>query len=148
MFLFKPALFRDGVLYELPRPITSLRVQDAWDYARFKVPLAPGDATVGHSLNGVDISLEGRLASQSGDLKLDEAAMFSALEQLRSRLNVAPTADPYQLFLYHDPATAIYRSFRDCCTVRFEYDLSDPHLFNYSALIHAADPAIYTGPPV
>jgi hypothetical protein len=31
--------------------------------------------------------------------------------------------------------------------VRFEYDLSDPHLFTYAAVIHATDPEIYTSPP-
>ncbi len=147
MFLFKPALWRGGELYELPRPITSLRVQDAWDYARFKVPLAAGDVTAGHSRNGVDIAIEGRLAAQAGDLKLDEAAMFTALEQLRTRLHVSAAGAFFELFLYHDPATSTYRSFRQCCTTRFEYDLSDARLFTYSAVIHAADPTIHTGPP-
>lgn len=147
MFLFKPALQRPGALYELPRPITSLRIQDAWDFMRFKVPFAQGDSATGFSRNGVDISLEGRLAAQSGDLMLDEAAMFTALEELRMQLHVSPTAAPYSFFLYHDPATQTYRSFRRCHTVRFEYDLSDPHLFTYSALIHAADPTIYISPP-
>ena len=147
MFVFKPAIYRDATLFNFPRPITSVRIQDSWDYAKFKVPLLDGDATTGHSHNGVDISLEGRLAAHDGQLKLDEAAMFNCLEQLRSQLAVTAPQDPYQLFLYHDPATATYRSFQDCSTVRFEYDLSDPHLFTYAAVIHAGDPTIYSTPP-
>ncbi|MCA9053863.1 MAG: hypothetical protein KDA75_08500 [Planctomycetaceae bacterium] len=145
MFVFKPALYRAGQLFEFPRPVTSVRIHDSWDYARFKVPLLDGDVTAGHSHNGVDIALEGRLASQAGQLKLDEAAMFSAVEQLRSRLTRSTADPPFQFFLYHDPATSTYRSFQQCHTVRFEYDLSDPHMFTYSVVIHAADPTIHTG---
>ena len=147
MFVFKPAIYRDGQLFELPRPISSIRIHDSWDYAKFKVPLLDGDGTAGHSHNGVDIAIEGRLASQAGQLKLDEAAMFSVVEDLRSRLTRSADDPPFQLFLYHDPATSTYRAFRQCSTVRFEYDLSDPHLFNYAVVIHAADPVIYTGSP-
>lgn len=147
MFHFKPALWRDGALYELPRPVTSARVQDAWDFARFKVPLLDGDASAGGSYSGVDIALEGRLGSQGGTLQLDEAAMFAVLEQLRIRLHVPSDGEGYTLFLYHDPATSTYRSFRRCTTVRFEYDLSDPHLFSYALVVHAADPRIHAAPP-
>jgi hypothetical protein len=147
MFSFKPALWRNDTLYELPRPITSLRIQDAWDFARFKVPLRDGDTLAGHSRGGVDVSLEGQLASHSGDLKLTEADMFSALEALRAALHVEHAADLYQLFLYHDAGTSTYRSFKSCTTVRFDYDLGDKRLFTYSALIHAADPVIYTSAP-
>jgi hypothetical protein len=148
MFHFKPSLWRDGQLFELPRPVTSVRVQDSWDFARFKVPLGDGDAAVGHSRNGVDIAIEGRCGSQGGQLKLAEDDMFAAIELLRSKLHVPAGSSGYELFLYHDPATSTYRSFRSCSTVRFEYDLSDPHLFSYVVVIHAADPVIRSAPPV
>lgn len=147
MFVFKPALWRDSTLFELPRPVTSVRVLDAWDFTRFKVPLLDGDVAAGHSRNGVDVSIEGRLGSHAGALQPDEAAMFSILSNLRSRLHTPPDSNGYTLFLYHDPATSTYRSFRRCTTVRFEYDLSDPHLFSYALVVHAADPAIHLGPP-
>jgi hypothetical protein len=147
MFQFKPAIWRDGVLYELPRPLTSVRLQDSWDYARFKVPLDDGDWTAGHSRNGVDIALEGRVGSHAGILTLSEEEMFAALETLRTHLDASPEAGTFELFLYHDPATGTYRSFRDCCTVRFEYELTDPRLFTYSTVIHAADPTIHTSAP-
>lgn len=147
MFLFKPAIWRDSELFELPRPIIVLRIQDSWDFARFKVPLLDGDTLTGHSRGGVDVSLEGQVAAQAGDLKLTEAAMFAALESLRAALDVSGTDDLYQLFLYHDAGSATYRSLKSCSTVRFEYDLSDKRLFTYSAVIHAADPQIYTTAP-
>lgn len=147
MFLFKPALWRHGLLYELPRPITSLRIQDSWDYARFKVPLRDGDVSAGPSRNGVDIAIEGQIGSQGGALKLDEAAMFLALETLRGQLHVDDPDDRYEFFLYHDPASGTFRSFRQCLTTRFEYDLTDPRLFTYSLVVHAADAAIYATVP-
>lgn len=147
MFHFRPALWRDGTLYELPRPITSLRVQDAWDFARFKVPLQDGDWAVGHSSHGVDVAIEGRVGSHSGQLRLSEAEMFETLEQLRTELQSTSAGSTYELFLYHDVASGIYRSLRRCHTVRFEFDLTDPHLFTYSAVIHAGDAQIYTEPP-
>ena len=147
MFHFQPALWRDGALYELPRPITSLRVQDAWDYARFKVPLQDGDWAAGHSSSGVDIALEGRVGSHSGALQLAEAEMFQTLEQLRTQLQPPSPGATYEFFLYHDPLTGTFRSLRRCHTVRFEFDLTDPHLFTYSAVIHAGDSRIYTAPP-
>lgn len=147
MFLFKPALWRNGLLYELPRPITSLRIQDSWDYAKFKVPLRDGDFAAGPSRNGVDIALEGQIGSQGGALTLDEAAMFLTLEMLRERLHVDDPADSYEFFLYHDPASGTYRSFRHCLTTRFEYDLTDPRLFTYSLVVHAADAALYSAAP-
>jgi hypothetical protein len=53
----------------------------------------------------------------------------------------------YRLFLYFDPETSTYRSFRECVTVRFEYDLSKPRLFTYSLVVHASRPSLeQTGP--
>ncbi len=148
MFTFRPAIFRNGQLTELPRPVTSLRIQDSWDFARFKVPLKDGSFTAGHSRNGVDISLEGQIGSVAGAVKLSEEAMFGALESLRSALDANGATDRYRFFVYHDVSSGTYRSFGDCCTVRFEYDLSHPSLFTYSVLIHASDAALSTAPPV
>lgn len=147
MFQFKPAIWRQSALYELPRPVVSLRIQDTWDFARFKVPLLDGDALAGHSRGGVDISLEGEFAMRDGTVTLSEAEMFAAMEGLRSALHVAAAAETYQFFLYHDAATATYRSFKACSTVRFEYDLSHKTLFTYAAVIHAADPVLHTTAP-
>ncbi|REJ71581.1 MAG: hypothetical protein DWQ29_23300 [Planctomycetota bacterium] len=147
MLTFKPCIWRDGALTELPRPVDVVRVQDSWDFAQFKVPLASGDAIEGRSLNGVDISLEGRVGRQAGVLTADEGDMLAALEALRAALGVSAPEDEYELFLYHDSTSGTYRSFRECTTVRFEYDLSAPQLFSYSAVIHASDPAIYTDAP-
>lgn len=147
MFVFKPAIWKGSTLYELPRPIVALRIQDSWDFEEFKVPLAGGDFQEGRSLNGVDISIEGQSGTQAGQLKSDEEQMFAELEALRAALDPSSPEETYELFLYHDPSTATYRSFRGCSSVRFEYDLSSPHLFTYSALVHAADPTIYSVAP-
>ncbi|MFV0445869.1 MAG: hypothetical protein ACK5Q5_20010 [Planctomycetaceae bacterium] len=147
MLNFKPALWRSGELFELPRPVTSVRVQDSWDFAKFKVPLAAGDATTGHSRNGVDIAIEGRCGTHAGELTIDETGMFGALELLRSRLHVPSGEIGFELFLYHDPTASHYRSFRRCSTVRFDYDLSDAHLYSYSLVIHASDATLYSSPP-
>ncbi|QDU41031.1 hypothetical protein Mal4_53960 [Maioricimonas rarisocia] len=148
MFHFKPAIWRDDTLYELPRPIRSLRIQDEWDFQRFKVPLVDGDLTVGSSRDGVDIIVSGQIGSQSGELRLTEADMFSELEALRTALDRSAGDAPYHFFLYHDPGAETYRSFRECTTVRFEYDLSKQALFAYSAVIHAGDPTIYSDAPL
>lgn len=147
MFKFKPAVWKAGTLYELPRPVTVVRIQDSWDFARFKVPLAAGDAIAGRSANGVDIAIEGEIGKQAEVLKTDEASMFAAAQALRTALSPTDPDQVYRFFLYYDAGSATYRSFRNCTTVRFECDLSAPQLFSYSALIHASDPTIYTTAP-
>ena len=146
-FVFKPAVYDGSSLYELPRPIVSLRLQDAWDFEQFKVPLRDGDTAVGHSRDGVDIAIDGQIGTQQGELKASEEEMFQEIETLRSRIDVDSSADKYELFLYHDAASDVYRKFKSCSTVRFDVDLSDKHLFTYSAVIHADDPVIYTTAP-
>lgn len=147
MFRFKPAVWKNATLHELPRPVTVVRVLDSWDFARFKIPLAAGDTLAGRSSNGVDISIEGEVGTQGGSLKGDEASMFAAVEALRAALGPDAPDEEYELFVYHDMASSTYRSFHRCSTVRFEYDLSAPQLFTYSALIHASDPEIHASAP-
>lgn len=146
-FLFEPAVVRDSTIVRLPRPIAALRVQETWDFERFKVPLRDGDQSLGHSRQGVDILIDGQIGSQDGALKLSEESMFEALESLRAGLDVSGGGSKFELFLYLDEIGGTYRKFKDCSSVRLEYDLSDPHLFTYSAVIHADDPAIYSTAP-
>lgn len=146
-FTFKPAVFKNATLYELPRPVVAVRVQDAWDFEKFKVPLRDGDSYIGHSRDGIDISIEGQVGSRDGTLTVSEEAMFEELESLRDVLDVSGPDDRYDFFLYHDAATDTYRHFKQCSTVRFDYDLSDKNLFTYSISIHAEDPVIYTTGP-
>lgn len=146
-FTFKPALYTGSTFYELPRPVTTLRIQDSWDFEQFKVPLADGDTLVGHSRQGIDISIAGQLGTQAGGLKISEADMFQELEELRNYLDVTSGGDQYEFFLYHDTTTATYRKLKSCSTIRFEYDLSNKAIFTYSAALHAEDPTIYTTAP-
>ena len=145
-FMFKPAIFRGGVLYELPRPVVSVRIQDAWDFEQFKVPLLDGEHTVGHSRQGVDVAIDGQLGSHEGALTIGEQEMFEAIEALRTALDVGAAEERYSLYLYHDAGTGTYRRLAECSTVRFEYDLSDVRLFTYAVVIHADDPVIYSTP--
>lgn len=146
-FIWKPALFDASGLYLLPRPVTSLSWQDSWDFDQLKVILAEGDELAGLSRGGIELRIEGQIGSQDGDFKLTEEAMFTTLETLRNRLNAASDLEKYELFIYHDAATATYRKFKAASTVQFECDLSDVHLFSYSVSIHADDPTLYTTAP-
>ena len=47
MFRFKPAVFRGSTLYELPRPVTALRIQESWEFEQLKVLLVDGDFLAG-----------------------------------------------------------------------------------------------------
>ena len=146
-FTFKPAIYRDTLLYELPRPVDSLRVRDSWDFQTFKIPLADGNTVVGGSRQGVEIIVEGRFGSQSGTLTLTEEDMFQEVKNFRNAVDVPETSDTYTFFLYHDDTAGVYRKFKSCSTIRFEFNLSDEKLYSYSAVIHAADPRVYTSAP-
>lgn len=146
-FVFKPSIWRGGALYELPRPVTALRVSDAWDYSQLKVPLAAGDVLVGHSRSGVQIAIEGQIGSRAGSLAISESAMFAEIEGLRNAVHVSGSGDKYEFFLYHDPGAGEYRKFKGCSTVRFEWDLSNSKLFTYSLVIHAEEAGLSAAGP-
>ncbi|MCH7686485.1 MAG: hypothetical protein IH899_07365, partial [Planctomycetes bacterium] len=113
-FTFKPAIYRDAVLYEFPRPVDLLRVRDSWDFQTFKIPMADGNTVVGGSRQGVEIIVEGRFGSQAGTLTLTEADMFQEIKNFRDALDVPETSDTYSFFLYHDSTVGIYRKFKSC----------------------------------
>ena len=142
MFSFRPSIVRTNSVFELPQPVTSVRVQDSFDFAKLKAPQMTGDMLIGHTSSGVDISIEGQIASHAGVLRLSEEQMFLTLEALRQAVHSISPDDRFRLFLYFDPATATYRSFRECATVRFEYDLSRKQLFTYTLVVHASRPTI------
>jgi hypothetical protein len=146
MLIFKPTLVVNGTRFELPRPVLALRLQYSWDQARFKVPLLPGDQVVGRSMSGVDVSIEGQIGTQAGQLKASEADMFHTLEQLRN-LTATPGDVEMRLILYQNQMTLQEHLLRQVSITRFEYDLSDTHLFTYSTLIHASDPMIHVEIP-
>ena len=146
-FTFKPAIYRDSFFYELPRPVDSLRIRDSWDFQTFKIPLADGNTVVGRSRQGVKIFIEGRFGSQDGAITLTEQDMFQEIKELRDKLDVPETSDTYSFFLYHNATVGAYRKFKSCSTISFEFDLSNEKLYSYSAVIHAADPEVYTTAP-
>ena len=144
MWVFQPAVWKGGVLSQLPRPVTALRLSDAWDFEKFKTPLTDGDVVTGQSRNGVDVQIEGQIGHVAGSLRLDENAMLLAILNLRTRLDVDNAAGRFGLVLYHNPTSGESRYFEKCTTVRFESDLSDPALFAYSLLVHASSPTLMT----
>lgn len=146
-FEFRPAVFKSDTLYELPRPVLEVRVQDGWDADQFKVPLRDGDERAGFSRQGVDISCAGQFGSSQGELATSEEAMFAAWTELRDVLSVGTSAEKYEFFLYFDAVNETYRKFKKCSTLRLECDLSNKHLFEYALLVHAEDPVIYTTGP-
>lgn len=144
MLTFGPTLIRDSGTYELPRPILAFNLRDAWDFESFKVPFRDGESLTGHSRNAVDITIDGQIGSQSGQLRLDEQAMFETLEDLRAALHVSGPEQTFLLSLYQDQ-DGFHRYFSNCTTVRLDSDLSNKHLFNFSIQIRAADPTIHHG---
>ena len=144
MWVFHPAIWKGSVLTALPRPVTSLRIADSWDFEKFKTPLADGDQVTGHSRNGVDVQVEGQFGARAGIVTIDEAAMLQAVVDLRTLLDVNGAPDRFGLVLYHNPSTGQSRLFEKCTAVRFESDLSDPSLFTYSLLVHASSPDLVT----
>lgn len=143
----EPVIYANATLYRFPRPIRVFRFRDAWDFERFKVPLQDCETTTGLSRRGVEIVIEGQIATQNGASKQTEAEMFAEIETMRSHLNANETNGKFELFLFHDSGTPYYRKFKDCSTSRFELNLSNRNLFSYAAEIHSDDPVIYTTAP-
>lgn len=146
MLKFHPAIARAGIVTEFPHPILVFRIRDAWDFDKMKVPLRNGDQVVGHSKSGADIAIEGQIGEHSGALKLSEPDMLTTLNTIRDALNVDAIVGSYSLLVFSDDTLDDHRFLKDCTTVKFEFDLSNPMIYSFSALIHAADPALYSGP--
>ena len=66
---FRPAVYKGGELFELPRPITQVRILDRWDFERLKVLMSPGDYLTGHSRHGIEISIEGQFGSHQRSVR-------------------------------------------------------------------------------
>ncbi len=145
MLTFQPAIYRDGVLYALPRPVSRLRVQESQDFEQFKVPLRAGDELVGRSSRGIDVLIEGQVGTQGSELLSSEAQMFEELSAFREACLGNGPEETFELIFYQNDEST--RKYRGCTCVRFESDLSNPHLFTYSLTIHVEDPRLWTGLP-
>ncbi|WP_437225288.1 hypothetical protein SH661x_003999 [Planctomicrobium sp. SH661] len=145
MMQFAPAILLSDSIVELPRPILICRVHDSWDFLKLKVPRQDGNRIAGPSRDGADITIEGQIGSQSGNVKLSEVTMLETVELLRSALHTSDD-DGFSLALYRD-GDSNFRYFRQCVTTRLEIDLSSQHLYSYALSIHAADPVLRSGLP-
>ncbi len=140
----QPKIYAGSTLYEFPRPVRSLRLRDAWDFDRFKIPLKDGESIAGQSRTGVTIFIDGQIATQISTSKQTEAEMFAEIETMRSHLNANNTNGKFELFLFHDSATPYYRKLKNCSTIRFDVDLTNRTLFTYAIEILSDDPTLYT----
>ena len=140
---FNPTILKQGVYHELPGPITKLQIQDRWDWSRYKVLLEDGDGIAGTSRNGVEITIAGQIASQAGEVLLQEEEMFEEIEQLRSLLDTSSEMK-FSFFLYRDESTNTYRYFENCSVSRFQYNLNRADLYSYTLLLHAENPVLQT----
>ena len=144
MLTFAPTIFHTTSNFELPRPVSSLRISDAWDFEKVKVPLRDGDTVSGHSRNGTDIRIEGQIGTHGGQLQADELAMFDTLTALRTALHVGNGSETFILSLFND-GLGQHRYFDECSTTRVDFDLSNKHVFTFSIQIHAANPQLQQG---
>ena len=144
MLTFDPALILPGGTFALPRPVTSLKILDGWDAARFKVPARPGEVTRGRSPGGVTVSVRGQVGRHGGTVRAGEAAMFQTLENLRAALHALSPEESFGLALFRDgPAV---RGFAGCTAAKVECDLSEASLYGYALVIRADDPVLRDGP--
>lgn len=141
MWAFSPALESTSTRFVLPRPVTTCKIVDRWETARFSVPLRDGDVLHGRSRTGVDISIRGRLGQLDGDLVVGEPAMFDVLESMREAVHDDDPDARFGLALFVDGS--VQRGFKECRVLKLEYDLSDAAIFAYSLIVHASDPRLY-----
>lgn len=144
MLNFHPAIIRDDVQVDLPRPVLVCRLHDSWDFLKLKVPLRDGDQLSGPSRDGVEITIEGQIGQHSGSLKLSEETMLEVVQTLRNALHVQRD-EGYLLSLFRDDEQTRFCFFRNCLTSRLDIDFSNQRIFSYAISIHAADPVFYDG---
>lgn len=129
--VFRPVILKNGVEFELPRPLSKVLIEDLWDLE------------IGPQKVGTNITLEGQVGSQDGELLLTEDEMLAEIEQLRASSDIVNASEKYSLYLYHDATNEVYRRFANCQTTKLDFDLSNKNLFSYSMLVTTDDPTIY-----
>ena len=143
MWTFAPAVVLPQETIELPRPVTTLKLLDSWDAARFRIPGRAGEVTRGSAPGGVTIAIRGRIGSQAGTLAADESAMLDVLHRIREALHDLGPDDSFGLAIYRDGESL--RGFTDCTPLKVEADLSDAALFGYSLVVRAGSVQLVTG---
>ena len=146
MWTFRPTVLLPTQTFELPRPVTTLKVVDSWEAARFKVPARPGEVTRGQSPGGVTIAVRGQIGTHAGVVQSGEPAMFEVIDALRTALHGLGPDESFGLAVFRDGAAV--RGFAECSVLKVEYDLSDAVLFGYSMTVRAGQVGITDGPLV
>lgn len=150
-FVWKPAIYKDSTLTQLPRPISRVRLNLDWDRRESKVPLLDGLSTTGHSKNGRIITISGQFGWNADGPLCDEGDSLDEAEVLIGLLDIATDSEKFELFLYHDASSAVYRKFKQCSPVSFgdaHGDTQEERVAGpYELVILAEDPVLYTTAP-
>lgn len=150
-FVWKPAIYKGSTLTWLPRPVDTVRLTTEWDNRESKVPLKDGISTTGHSLNGRVITIGGKTGkNESGFLCTDEDRM-DELEAVLTLLDISADSEKFELFLYHDAGSGVYRKFKQCSPKSYGYaqgERQDERVHSpYELVIVAEDPVLYSTAP-
>ena len=145
-FTWCPAIAFGATFYRLPQPVDVLRWVDRADFRRFKVPLADGDEALGFSDGPVVIEVEGRLTrTGEGAVLPNLQDMFAEVVNLRAAVKGDTANDrEYKFYIIYDAAGPTVRYFKQCYTLSFLVDLSDPTTISYALAVKAKDPTLYT----
>lgn len=146
---WKPAIYKNSTLVQLPRPVRELQYGIAWDFRQSKIPLLDGQSSVGHSKNGRTVSISGEFAIQAGTPKLTEEDMFNLMTTFEALLDVSQASDKYEFFSHHDATLGTYRKLKNCFPTRLTTSFGDGDriAFTYAAEIMSEDSTIYTTAP-
>lgn len=154
-WVWNPAIYSNGSMYFLPRPVLRFQVGDEWNVDRQKVPKKQGEQIVGHSKNAVKISVSGLFGvigprgTSEPELLISEGLMYPQYELLRARCDISSEATKFELFKYYDPYSGTYRKYKSVSVLNLSADLGDNDriTFPYSIDFIADDPVIYSTAP-
>jgi hypothetical protein len=145
-FTWGPAIQYGETLYKLPQPVDVLRWVDRPDFRQFKTPLVDGDEALGFSDGPVVIEVEGRIArTGEGVLLPTLETMFGELVNLRTAVKGDASNDrEYWFYIIYGDGGGTVRCFKQCYTLSFLADLSDPTTIGYALSLKAKDVTLYT----
>ena len=143
MWTFAPALVLPAETIPLPRPVTTLKLLDTWEAARFRVPGRAGELARGSVAGGVTVSVRGRVGTHAGQPAVAEPQMLEVLHRVREALHAVGPDETFGLAIYE--SAGVLRGFTDCTPLKVEADLSDPALFGYALTLRAGSVALTEG---
>jgi len=149
---YRWGVYKSGVFYDFPGPVTQIRVADEYDEDRKKSVAVEGEQIAGVSRNATTITVSGKTQiSSDGTTDTPVCAFenqFSSYSQFRAACHTT-NADKYELFLIYDSVTPRYRKFKRVSCKSFICDMGDDNRTEipYNVVFTAEDPTIYTTGP-